>query len=297
MEVVTGQTFEATLRTLVIEPLGLSMTFFRHWAHEFITYRVAAGHLVPEDTAGPVQVARPYALSRSGAPTGGIVSTVQDVLRYARFHLGEGRAADGTRLLAAERLREMQEPLVRIGYLGTIRGLTWSVYETQGVKRVGHQGATHGQQALLTLAPSRGFALVVLTNSNRGAALAGRVAAWALERYLGIRPEEPAAVDIPLERRREYAGTYRGHGAGLDVVVSVDKGGTLRLQATERGSYATANQPERPRPPARAFPIGEDALRVAEGWDQGNVAEFLRDRAGTIRWLRYAGRVLVRESA
>src|SRR5919202_2376818 len=179
LEVVTGQPFEAALRTLVIEPLGLSMTFFRHWAHQFITHRVAAGHLAPEGSAAPVTVARPYALSRSGAPTGGLVSTVRDVLRYARFHLGDGRAADGTRLLAAESVRQMQQPLVKASYLGTMRGLTWSITETQGVKRVGHLGATHGQQALLTLTPAHGFALVVLANSNRGAALAGRVASWA----------------------------------------------------------------------------------------------------------------------
>ena len=208
--------------------------------------------------------------------------------------LGEGWPAHGTRVLTAESVRRTQILLVKTSYLGSMRGLVWSIYETQGVKRVGHQGATHGQQALLTLAPARGFALVVLTNSNRGASLAGRVATWALEHYMGVLPQEPVAPDGPAERLREYTSTYRGYGAGLDVEVSVGEDGRPWLHITERGGYVTADKPEHPRPPARAEPVAEDALRVAEGWDTGNVAEFPRDRGGTVQWLRYAGRVLVR---
>lgn len=292
IEAAAGQTLEAALRELVIVPLGLTMTFFRHWAHEFITHRVAAGHVVPEESDAPLQVARPYARSRSGCPTGGIVSTIRDVLRYARFHLGDGRAADGTRLLTAESMRRMQEPLVRTSYLGTMRGLTWGIYATQGVKRVGHEGATLGQQALLSLAPARGFALAVLTNSNRGAALAGRVRLVALERYLGVRPEKTMAPDISIVLLRDYAGTYRGHGAGPAVEVSVADDGAVLLRITER--VGITDQPAHQRPTARAEVAAEDALQVTEGWDKGNVVEFLRDSAGAVKWLRYAGRVLER---
>ena len=43
-----------------------------------------------------ITVARPWALPRSGNPAGGISSNAADQIAWARFHLGDGRAPDGT---------------------------------------------------------------------------------------------------------------------------------------------------------------------------------------------------------
>jgi CubicO group peptidase (beta-lactamase class C family) len=68
IEVVTGQTYEAALKELVLEPLGLGHCFLG--PGEVITRRFAVGH---RDGTEGAQVARPWPLPRGVYPAGGIV--------------------------------------------------------------------------------------------------------------------------------------------------------------------------------------------------------------------------------
>src|SRR5439155_357536 len=77
-------------------------------AGEAITHRVAIGHVIVDEKP---TVARPWAFPRATTPVGGIVSTANDLMRYARFHLGDGRAPDGARLLRRESLDLIRTPL------------------------------------------------------------------------------------------------------------------------------------------------------------------------------------------
>jgi CubicO group peptidase (beta-lactamase class C family) len=108
IEKVTGQTFEQAVRELLLDPLGLDQTFF--FPNEIMTRRFAVGHNVHED--GSVTVARPWALPRGGAPAGGLSATARDQIAWAKFHLGDGTAPDGTRLLSRKLLDKMKEPTV-----------------------------------------------------------------------------------------------------------------------------------------------------------------------------------------
>jgi hypothetical protein len=142
------------------------------------------------------------------------------VLRYARFHLGDGTAG-GVRLLRPETLRLMQTPQVPIPGQPTLHvGMNWLVQEVPGVRLVFHDGQTFGQSALLTLIPERQFALVLLTNAVPGGALAAQtVLLEAMARYLEIGPgggESPSpppgagqGLDLPPEALAAYAGRYR----------------------------------------------------------------------------------------
>src|SRR5262245_43778504 len=92
LEAVTGKPYEAAIPELVLGPLGMDMSYF--FAADAITDRVAVGHLNTFDAgANTPKVARPWALARVANPMGGIISTVKDQLRYARFHIGDGTAA------------------------------------------------------------------------------------------------------------------------------------------------------------------------------------------------------------
>src|SRR5438477_2388437 len=157
LEVVTGRTAEDALNELVLAPLGMTHSFF--FARDAITYRVAAGHFVFSEGA---KVARPWYVPRNVSSIGGIVSSARDMLRYARFHLGDGTAPGGERLLSADALRLMRMPQVA-RELDAQSGLSWRLTEAGGTRLFGHGGGTIGQLALLTLAPERDFALVVLT--------------------------------------------------------------------------------------------------------------------------------------
>src|SRR5215212_3233377 len=193
IEAVTGQTYEAAVTELVLEPLGLTQSSF--FPEEIMTKAFAVGHGAPPDEPhGEPVVLAPWALPRSANPAGGLIASVNDMLRYARFHLGDG-AANGTRLLSAESLRRMQTPLGPGGSvpgLGEIRleavGVSWMLWSRGGVRIVAHPGGTNGQQSTFSLVPERGFAVTVLTNAQSGLLLGFEVTDWALDRFLGLQP-------------------------------------------------------------------------------------------------------------
>src|SRR5258706_12995193 len=91
VEVVPGATFERAISDLVLRPLGMHSSFFS--PVDAATRRFAAGHI---SGARRPQVAHAWGISRSLAPAGGLLSTVRHQLTWARIHLGDGRAADGT---------------------------------------------------------------------------------------------------------------------------------------------------------------------------------------------------------
>src|SRR5262249_35618917 len=105
IEAVTSRPYESVARELVLEPLGMSMTFFT--PSDVMTHRFAVGHI---ERAGSPTVARPWPLARAANAVGGLASTAIDQLRYARFHLGDGTTLDGVRLLSPESMRLMQSP-------------------------------------------------------------------------------------------------------------------------------------------------------------------------------------------
>jgi CubicO group peptidase (beta-lactamase class C family) len=94
IEVVTGKTYETATRELLFGPLGMDHSVFN--AAEAIVHRTSVGHQIRDEVP---KVVTPWAFPRATTPVGGVVSTVRDLLTYARFHLGDGTAPDGTRLL------------------------------------------------------------------------------------------------------------------------------------------------------------------------------------------------------
>ncbi len=67
-----------------------------------LTHRFAVGH-------SEGKVARPWYLTRSAYPAGGLCCHVNDLLRYGRFHLGDG-TFNGKRLISTELLALCHTP-------------------------------------------------------------------------------------------------------------------------------------------------------------------------------------------
>jgi CubicO group peptidase (beta-lactamase class C family) len=85
IEVLTEKTYEAALKELVLLPLGLNQSFL--FPTEVMVHRFAVGHASWKDRT---MVLHPWQLTRASAAEGGITASVTDLLRYARFHLGDG---------------------------------------------------------------------------------------------------------------------------------------------------------------------------------------------------------------
>jgi len=283
LEVASGKTAEDALADLVLRPLGMTRSFF--FARDAITHRVAAGHFVYDDGA---RVARPWYIPRNAHAIGGLVSSARDMLKYARFHQGDGIAPDGTRLLSVEALRLMRTPQAK-GPLDAHAGLGWSLREIEGVLMNAHTGGTIGQQALLACVPARSFALVVLTNSGHGALVHQAVLKWMLAARLGLELPEPRTQPRQPGELGAYVGVYESPGNRIELTLG-DGGLVLRSET----KVALAKEFERKPPPLPPAPVafcGADVLLVLEGPTRNTQGEFLRDAAGRIEWLRIGGRI------
>jgi CubicO group peptidase (beta-lactamase class C family) len=291
LEMLTERPYETLAQEWVFDPLGMDRSFFL--AEDMITYRVAAGHEEPHgDGATRPTVARPWALPRAIAPAGGIVSTVRDQLRYARFHLGDGTAPGGARLLTPTSMALMQTAQIAADRDRQM-GLTWFLRDVEGARIVAHGGSTHGQQSAFLLIPSRRCALTILTNSNRGSDLNQDVTRWALEQYLGLHDRDPEPLAVTVDELAAYAGHYSAAAADIDLAV---QGTDLLLQLTPKGGFPTPDTPAEPAPPpVRAALCGTDAILVLDEPLKGVRGEFLRAPDGQIAWLRAGGRVMRRE--
>jgi CubicO group peptidase (beta-lactamase class C family) len=290
IEVATGKPYEAAVQELVLGPLGMTMSLF--FAADAITHRVAVGHESPyEDGAGPPKVLRPWALARAAHPAGGIASSARDQLRYARFHMGDGTSADGTRLLAPESIALMQAPFAPAAN-GEFSGITWFMRDAGGVRLVRHGGATNGQLSAFVMAPARRFAITVLTNANRGGELNRTVVDWALREYLGIEERPPTPLVLTAEQLAEYAGRY---SAALDDITLSPADGALAMHFTPKGGFPAKDSPAPPAPPPMRLALCEgDRAVVLDGPMRDTLGEFLRDPDGTISWLRFGGRIHAR---
>lgn len=282
VEVITGQPYETAVRELVLAPLGMDRSTF--FAEEAITEATVVGHV---EADGEPTIARPWGIPRASNPAGGVVSSVRDMLRYARFHLGDG-TANGETLLSPESLAFMQEPLgpgasLGIDILDGV-GVTWLLSTIDGTRLVAHGGSTNGQQASLVLVPERAFAIVVLTNADAGAALGAEATDWALARFLGLVRPTPVEQELDTASAAEYADRY-GDASGIEIVVTAGDG---VLHAT-----ATAGGEPIPDGDATLVLVGDD-LFVSEFMGTTFYADFVRDAAGAVGWLRFSGRLLPR---
>ena len=286
VEVLTGHSFEAAIKELVLDPLELNMSFF--FSQDVITHRFTVGHTVVDKQH---QVARPWAIGRAIHPAGGIVCTVKDLLHYARFHMGDGNSSNGTRVLSRESLELMQTPMFPSTGISMI-GLSWGITPVDGTKLVGHTGGTNGQIALLRMAPAEKFAVAILTNSDEGQALILEIANSATKQYIGIALPDALPLDLPEEKLLPYVGKYDAAAEECEIYLREE---VFFLQVTPKIGFPTPDSPPPPTPPPfRVALYAEDRLIVLDEPLKGIRGEFLRNSDNRIAWLRLGGRVHAR---
>jgi CubicO group peptidase (beta-lactamase class C family) len=279
---------------LLLRPLGLRESFYLDG--EVMTRRFAVGHNPGDD--GKLAVAADWRRWRCNNPGGGLVSSVSDQLRWARFHLGDGRADGGDRILPAEVLRQMTEPTVELRgtTLGDALGICWFLRDAGGARTVGHGGSGHGQFAELLLVPERDFAIVSMANAGPdGIPFNQAVVRWALEHYLGVTDSDPQPLPYDPARARQYAGTYENDAIRL-VIAAGDSGMTLSagIKPELRAASATDMPPDYPPMAIGLLPGDGDEYILTEGGMKGQRGFFTRDGAGDIVGLDLAGRIASR---
>ncbi len=294
VEKVTGLTYERAVASLLLEPLGLSQSFFTD--SEVMTRRFAVGHNPGED--GTLSVARLWRRWRANNPGGGLVSSVADQLRWARFHLGDGRAESGERLLPADVLHRIKEPTAELrgSTLGNALGIGWFLRDVGGVRTVGHGGSANGQFAELLTVPERSFAVVSLTNAGpNGIPFNQAVVRWALEHYLGVLDRDPEPLPYDPALARELVGSYENDAMTL-VIAAHETGMTLEvgIKPEIRAASEGGMPPDYPPTAIGLLPGVGDEYIVTEGGLKGQRGFFTRDDSGAVVGVDLAGRLFSR---
>jgi len=293
IEKVTGRPYEKALSTLVLEPAGLRNSFFGR--DDVMVRRFAVGHNRADD--GTLRFARPWTSWPAGArgnnPGGGLASSTSDLLRWARFQLG-----DGGGVLPAAALRRMREQTVelRSSTLGDGIGIGWFRRGVGGVRTIGHGGSGNGQFAELLIVPEHDFAVVSLANAGPDGYNANQaVVRWALEHYLGAVERDPEPIPYDEARARQVAGRYEIDAMYLDVATD---GSGLTLGVGIKPEIRAASDEEMPPdyPPAAIgfLPGAGDDYIITGGGLTGQRGYFSRDDAGRVVGVDLAGRLFGR---
>lgn len=242
-----GTSFEEAMRALVLEPLGLAATSFEE------PPGAARGHVQQGETGHRAVPESAYPAWRR--PSGGLWSTVGDLLRFGAHHLSGAREA-------------LHRP--QGSALGGEYALGWWVRSlADGRTALDHEGSVAGYQSLLLLVPEDALVLAVLTNSWRGSGLIRRVA-----EALGLSPAAPAAAAAPHGIEGRYALD--------DAEAAVARSGS-GLTVTERGVDPVTGAPASTSYPAR--PLGGGVYAFARGVLMSHRLDFPRPGLARIGWV------------
>ncbi|MGH3508424.1 MAG: serine hydrolase domain-containing protein [Nocardioidaceae bacterium] len=236
VEVLRGAPYDTCLREHLISPLGI--THAATSPYEAILFRAATGHIQPAQDA-VYQPAPVWALSRSNIAAGSMLAmNPRSLLAFARMHLVDGRASDGTQVLGpgiAARMREHEVDLPELGFLGTSWGLAFERFDTPGTLIVGHDGGTIGQNAFLRMVPDAGVAIALLTNGGNTMSLYAEVVGHLLRELTTaeIPPLPTPPSPAPPINATHFVGTYSCDMA--DLIVTQDDDGQLWMDQIPKG--------------------------------------------------------------
>ena len=209
IEAVSGMTWEDFISKRILARVGMASSRPRHSA----------------DTAG-MNVAIPHADLETGVipqpidendnmnAAGGILSCAEDMARWMLVHLGEGRLADGSRLISERTERELATIVTpipigtpapelaaqRMNFNGYALGLRINDY--RGKKIVNHTGGLTGYVSRVFMVPELELGIAVLTNQESDAAYNSLIYA-VVDQALGVPPTDWMAAYLKVAARSQ----------------------------------------------------------------------------------------------
>ncbi|WP_324749797.1 serine hydrolase domain-containing protein [Sphingomonas sp. LY54] len=141
-----------------------------------------------------------YAFTRYGA-AGGAWSTANDLIRYVRFELNEGKLDNGRQHVSAKNLLERRVATVPVGE-DRHYGMGMQVDRDYGVDVVHHGGSLAGYKSDIVIIPNANVGAVILTNSDNGQSLLRPFMRRLLELLYDGKPEAAGDVSAAAQRLR-----------------------------------------------------------------------------------------------
>jgi CubicO group peptidase (beta-lactamase class C family) len=238
IQTITGLRFDASLRDLVLEPLGMSESYgeIMNGLHD----RMAKGHKYSAHDDRPV--ARPekqivvnwYELSQGCAS---VVTTPTDLAKFLRMLLNGGRDDDGSEFLRPGTFERMTHPHAEISgfFRGTKQGyglLVEQSEDTNNHRRVIGGGENLGFEASMYGDFDAGVGVILFCNSFD---VAWQETRWLLDTLVAASQDEepPQFPELrplfpqPLgEKASEYVGRYQSDVRSFTIT---EEGGHLSL--------------------------------------------------------------------
>ena len=206
---------------LVHPDLSLDKAFYRSMDEKVFTPLGMTATTFDFDRAMASNWARPHADAIDGNPApildagmklnfaftryagaGGAWSTANDLIKYVRFELNEGKLDSGAQYVTAKNLLQRRVPNVPVGEDRTY-GMGLQTDSDYGVAVVHHGGSLGGYKSDILLIPSANIGAVILTNSDNGQMLLRPFMRRLLELLYDGKPE--AATDVAAAAARTKA--------------------------------------------------------------------------------------------
>jgi CubicO group peptidase (beta-lactamase class C family) len=188
---------DRVLQQALLDPLGMQDSSYTADAIQAAANHAQGYRWTPNGTIEvPFTQLFPYDFGGAGD----INSTIEDMARWVRLQLGNGRF-EGRPIVSPEQLAFTRTPKVAISDKVSY-ALGWVIQQTPNGNLVWHNGGTSSFGAYVGLVPDRDVGVIVLTNAvNMG--MPDAVGLWTLDRLLG-NPE----TDHVAERLKAARATF-----------------------------------------------------------------------------------------
>jgi hypothetical protein len=255
-----------------------------------MTYRFAMPHRQRAPT-GQTDVIHNFSLPPD-VTAGGIATTLNDLLTYAEFHLGDG-TAQGQRVLPRAALDQMKTAQMKKNSTDDEIGLSWHLRRLNGVLTAVHGGTLGGHTLHIQLVPERSLAFVILTNHSDGWRLIQEVERATLKSYegIGLAPNQPIGHRGVSERMDAHAQPLPNQPALEQYVGTYQRPPLGKVDVREDGGKLVVTNGNNPNGSSLVF-YGKDIAYAVSGQAYvGTPYEFVRTSDGRVGWIRINGRV------
>ncbi len=200
---VSGMSWEHFVEQRILRPLGMNQSAASFQGCQANPNIIDAHKRIGDS----VRVVARYGSPKDDA-AGGVYSSVEELSQWALLFLNKGRygPALSKRLLSESLMADLVAPqtIIPVQHPGSYRthfaayGLGWFLSDVRGYKEVAHSGQDVGMVSSITLLPELNLGVVVLTNSESGAASA--IGDQIVDSYLGIQGQDRTGVMYQREQ-------------------------------------------------------------------------------------------------
>ncbi len=265
IEAVSGEKWEDYIHNHIVAELGMQNTIVAPKGDEG---NIATGYLSADEMYQSKAV--PFIETKGFSPSASMASTVNDLVKYAKFHLSKGQ----TPILSGYSLREMHRVhWIMDGWTGGY-GLGTRTWRIGDWNVSGHTGGYKGYLTMFSVCREHDTAVIALTNSvdNHHRQFVEQAYKLILPEIIKITAKSQVAEPI----WQDYVGTYLNDWGNMEVVV---RNGQLQLLSLDAINDT----------PMILLPTEEaDTFLIKVVGNPGETVRFVRDEAGTV--VRYNSR-------